>query len=460
MTARKRLSADDLSLVNPPPLAKKSRKPKTYVPTLRSGPYAIIIALSSLPEESATGLTKAQIIEKAQEHCDSSFTAHTDTSKFYTAWSSMKTLEDKDMVYEKGRPLRRYYLTDEGWEVAKRIKNVQGGDKPPSDAEATGLLSNILAVDRSTGSALPSFEHLADLNRPRLPLKTSTTPDERGQTTSNELGWRLGGVEGDKFGTVANPQARHTPSNPDFVEILSSPEPSSCPQADVGEMQSMLSSRGKISNRDPGRARDIRPLKDPHVLPTFQPIKLQPGTFTIQLVLDSREVRAKNDRDYIHDELAKKGINALVRALELGDFFWVAKCKDPGLLARFGEEGDEVALDWIIERKRLDDLVGSIKDGRFHEQKFRLRKSGVKNVVYIIEDYSLSSERITQFHEAIVSAIATTQVVDGYTVKKTLKLDDTIRYLARMTLMLKNIYEVWFTPVCHGMAALTGCHLV
>lgn len=454
------MSADDLSLVNPPAAAKKTRKGRPYVPSLRSGPYAIILALSSVPEESAAGLTKAQIIEKGQEHCDASFTAPTDTSKFYTAWNSIKTLKDKDIVYEKGRPLRRYYLTDEGWEVAKRIKNVQGGDKLHSDAEAAGLPSNGLAVPQFTGSALANFEDLDDLDEIGLPRGTSTFLDESRQATTTEMGRRLGGVMGDKFGTIARPHARHKPSKPDFVEILSSPEPHFRPQAESGGKQSTLFSRTKLDNKDSETARDIRPLQNSDVLPAFQPIKLQPGTFTIQLVLDSREVRAKNDRDYIQEELAKKGVNATVRALELGDFFWVAKCKDPGLLARHGEEGDEVALDWIVERKRLDDLVGSIKDGRFHEQKFRLRKSGVKNVVYIIEEYSLSSERISQFHEAIESAIATIQVVEGYAVKKTLTLDDTIRYLARMTVMLKSIYEVWLASPFHDTAALTGSFAV
>ena len=85
--------------------------------------------------------------------------------------------------------------------------------------------------------------------------------------------------------------------------------------------------------------------------------------------------------------------------------------------------------------------MGSVTDGRFQEQKFRLRKSGVRNVVYLIEDFSLSAEKGAKFHEAIQSAVASTQVVNGYFVKRTQKLDDTIRYLARMTRMLKAMYE-------------------
>lgn len=438
------MSADDLSLMNPPPPAKKARRPKPYVPAHRSGPYAIILTLSSLPEGSSAGLTKAQIVEQAQEHCDSSFTAPLDTSKFYTAWNSMKTLEDKDMVYEKGRPLRRYFLSEEGWEVAKRIRAVQELGILPTD-QAT----NITDTARKSPSVDRHLNDLDDFGRPpAIPLVSEETRN----ATVMQSGQQLGGSVTDKFGTFAESRTRGAPLKPDFVEILSSPEPPLRSRPDPVGVRSNSDSRslqlGSRSTSIPGQREKESPQRnmlvsgDSPFPPSFQPIELQPGTFTVQLILDNREVRAKHDRDYIQDELVKLGINPLIRPLQLGDFFWVAKCKDPGLLVRHGEEGDEVALDWIVERKRLDDLVGSIKDGRFHEQKFRLRKSGVKNVVYVIEEFSMSSERILQFHEAIESSIASTQVVEGYFVKKTLKLDDTIRYLARMTLMLKSIYEV------------------
>ena len=126
---------------------------------------------------------------------------------------------------------------------------------------------------------------------------------------------------------------------------------------------------------------------------------------------------------------------------------WVAKCKDRRFLSNYGEAGDEVMLDWIIERKRLDDLVGSIKDGRFHEQKFRLRRSGIPNVIYLIEEFAIAHDAMgpngTRAQEAVASAIASTQVVNGYFVKRTKNLDDTIRYLARMTFLLRSKYSGW-----------------
>lgn len=137
-------------------------------------------------------------------------------------------------------------------------------------------------------------------------------------------------------------------------------------------------------------------------------------------------------------------MTAEVRALELGDAMWVAKMHDPRALSQHGEDNDEIVLDWIVERKRLDDLVGSIKDGRFHEQKFRLTRSGIKNVIYLIEDFTVTQDSTTALrqHEMVASAIASTQVVNGYFVKKTRGLDDTIRYLTRMTFLLRQMYSL------------------
>lgn len=50
-----------------------------------------------------------------------------------------------------------------------------------------------------------------------------------------------------------------------------------------------------------------------------------------------------------------------VRKLEVGDFLWIARSKN--------SPHDELILPYIVERKRMDDLGGSIKDDRFKEQK-------------------------------------------------------------------------------------------
>lgn len=374
----------------------------------------------------------------------------------------MKTLEDKDLVHTRGRPARRYALTEEGWDVAHGIQNTANGRTANSGARLPKETAPDAPVSKAKAKAPalkhPTFTGFGDFldieNDPDTVGNQSKEPKEvksRDSTTpawssgTGEAGQRLGGAPVDKFGTFAPANERQRPPARNYFDISSSPEPQSaetslpalpaCGQTTKAkQLSNPTDRRPEPLQNGKGRAAD-------NSFPAFQPILIQPGTFTVQLVLDTREVRAKDDRDYIEKELIKKGIKPEVKALELGDFFWVAKCNDPTLLSRYGEEGDSIALDYIVERKRLDDLVGSVKDGRFSEQKFRLRRSGVKNVVYLIEDVTLSSEQATKYHDMMESAIASTQVVDGYFVKRTAKLDDTIRYIARMTAMLKGLYE-------------------
>ncbi|CAG8552039.1 18251_t:CDS:2 [Gigaspora rosea] len=166
-------------------------------------------------------------------------------------------------------------------------------------------------------------------------------------------------------------------------------------------------------------------------LNNFKPIVWEPGTFEIVLILDTREVKLKKDRDYIKDTLQDKGVNLSVRNLELGDVIWVAR--------KNSLSTDELVLDYILERKRMDDLVGSIKDGRFREQKFRLSKSGAGQIIYLIEDYNL--EDLGDFGDAVKTAISSLQMLNGYFLKRTATIDQSIDYLVRMTRMLKEMYE-------------------
>ena len=47
--------------------------------------------------------------------------------------------------------------------------------------------------------------------------------------------------------------------------------------------------------------------------------------------------------------------------------------------------GEENVLDWIVERKRVDDLASSIIDKRYDQQKYWLGKCGISNIVYLVE---------------------------------------------------------------------------
>lgn len=85
----------------------------------------------------------------------------------------------------------------------------------------------------------------------------------------------------------------------------------------------------------------------PEIDLAFAPIRWAPGDYTIICVLDNREIKDGKSRDFIADNLTTKGVKLERRALELGDVLWIAR----------DHYGTEVVLDFIVERKRLDDLI-------------------------------------------------------------------------------------------------------
>lgn len=100
---------------------KVSANSTTYTPSLRSGSYAILIALykNSVQPNSVGFMLKSDIIKVGQEFCDASFMKATHGS-YYTAWSSMKTLLAKKLITKEGSPAK-FSLTDSGNTIAEQL---------------------------------------------------------------------------------------------------------------------------------------------------------------------------------------------------------------------------------------------------------------------------------------------------------------------------------------------------
>ena len=374
--------AERAPIQHPP---KKRKTQKQYIPKHRSGAYALLKALSAQPT-SNRGMIKADLQREAQPFCDSSFTVPSDPTKYFTAWKSMDTLTDKELVCMVGKPVRKYMLTEEGWDIAQQMRAVEGSPSTGSKA-ATASLSKRPGETDAPGRARLNFD---------IDMPPPLSPDEE-----------------------------------------SSPEPQVRLNASSRLRQNILSER---------EGAELPVLRD--AFPEFSPILLPAGSFTIQLVLDNREVRTPVDRDYISHELQKQGVKPIIRPLGLGDAIWVAKI-DPLYLEAVssanedddGEGNDEIVLDYVMERKRLDDFIYSIKDGRYREQKYRLRRSGVKNIIYLVEEYSLSEERKETYLESLENAIAGMGLINGFFVKQTANLAETVTYLTNMTKALMRKYE-------------------
>uniref|UniRef100_A0A182JZN3 Crossover junction endonuclease MUS81 n=1 Tax=Anopheles christyi TaxID=43041 RepID=A0A182JZN3_9DIPT len=141
------------------------------------------------------------------------------------------------------------------------------------------------------------------------------------------------------------------------------------------------------------------------------------------LLVDTCETigKSKSGLDRTLQELGQYAIEHEVRRLSVGDFAWIVK----------DDSGKEFLLPYVLERKRMDDLASSIKDGRFHEQKFRLMQCGLPNVIYLIEH--LGNNRQVGVPEATLTQAAINTYVQGFTVKYTENHHHTVLYLSVMT---------------------------
>ncbi len=104
---------------------------------------------------------------------------------------------------------------------------------------------------------------------------------------------------------------------------------------------------------------------------------------------------------------------------------------------------------FIIERKTISDLASSIIDGRYNEQSYRYDKLDIHNhnIIYIIEgvmnELTLRYSNIDK--KTIESAMVSIQYFKGFSLYKTLNIEETSSYILRLLCKLrekkeKNIY--------------------
>jgi len=140
------------------------------------------------------------------------------------------------------------------------------------------------------------------------------------------------------------------------------------------------------------------------------------------LVVDQRElVSHRKRRKTLRDHLEQLNANFEVRSLSVGDYLWLLKL--PG--------GEELVLDYAVERKTWDDLKSSIRQTRYKEQKNRLRESGIQNIVLLVEgknnvDHSLEQATVTTF------------VDDRFLVHFTQNMQNTAKFLVEITNRLEE----------------------
>lgn len=312
---------------------KSADSPKEYVPTFRSAPYSVLLALLlHLHQDPQNGpLIKSELVMKAQGFCTSPLT----DGAFPTINSALKILEEKELIGRLGNP-PQFLLSAKGYALAEKLwsKGEKRASQPP----------------------LPAFvspERLFSYQNGSRPVKNT-----------------------------------------------------------------MISSRDSESNLFTWPA----------------------GSFEIVLLIDVREIRSREDRNYLSERLGQLGIPSEVRNLELGDFIWIARRKRKVLLhndneGKYDENmAEELILDTLIERKREDDLLASICDGRFREQKHRISRSLLASTFYLVErgGSAATHEFLGGTEERLQAATLQCQLIDGLMYRQTSSLDESIVFLAAL----------------------------
>jgi len=140
----------------------------------------------------------------------------------------------------------------------------------------------------------------------------------------------------------------------------------------------------------------------------------------MKLKIDNREKKLIKLLEIYKKEFGLKNIESTVEKLDLGDFII---CDD---------DGNEKL---IIERKSLNDLASSIKDGRYVEQSHRLSGYNMHNhnIVYLIEgDLSTWVNKYKVQSNTLYTALFSLNYYKGFSVIRTMDINETAEYILRM----------------------------
>lgn len=159
----------------------------------------------------------------------------------------------------------------------------------------------------------------------------------------------------------------------------------------------------------------------------------------MKVIIDEREA-SLYDICLEHECWNKELIVLEKRVLQLGDVLFMSD--------------DETTTFLCIERKSLQDLLASIKDGRYSEQSYRLSNCfpNPHNVVYLLEGM-LSTVKDKKL---VISCIASLNYFKGFSVHRTVSLAETALYILCMADKIAREFKKGGRTYGFGVASLTA----
>jgi len=124
------------------------------------------------------------------------------------------------------------------------------------------------------------------------------------------------------------------------------------------------------------------------------------------LYIDNREPKSIINYIKFLNENSKYKINIVEKSLDIGDYLFYNESKESEII--------------LIERKSLNDLESSIKDGRYNEQSIRLNSSEIHNhnIYYLIEG-TIINYKNSNFKSTLYSSLISLSYYKGFSVLNT-----------------------------------------
>ncbi|GMM32491.1 Mus81 protein [Martiniozyma asiatica (nom. inval.)] len=369
--------------------AKKQTKQrrKQYIPKKNSGGYAILIALLS-NDRDRTGLRKGEICQLAEKFSLTTFIEQSKSNSDnngnnnYTAWSSRNTLLKNEYIEISGNP-PRFTLTDAGEKIAKVCKQME--DENPLHSKEQNENADFVVPTRKNNVK-------RTLSR-RNPLVSSSPAT----SANNSI------IEANSSILIE-----------DISERLRTDSPEPKRKNDATNNSNLTSN---FLNESKSSIDGIN-------YETWAP-----SEYSVRFVLDKREVWSKADRDAFSVILENKNVDVVSKNLPVGDGAWIAVHNKSGKLA---------ILDYIFERKCMNDLLSSIHDDRFREQESRLQKSGLKHIMYLVEgeikgDFLLHRDKI-------MTSMMMMETYLKATLARTNNIQETVKFIVEFNNVVSRYY--------------------
>ncbi|XP_031284861.1 crossover junction endonuclease MUS81 isoform X1 [Pistacia vera] len=464
--------------------ATKNKGTKRYVPQRNSVAYALLITLHRgtangnefmrkqdlIDAAEASGLSRVPIMPEKGKGIPGQFGSS--PRDWYSGWSCMKTLITKGLVVKSSCPAK-YMLTQEGHDAARECLTRSGltdstdillverdshldACKAPdlefahsdSSEEVTLQSVSLSWLNKSVDVPHASLERFTRMGYSKEQVlhafdeEHKTSPLKEISSLWPAVLCRL--REDQVHGLHPNPQNlredRHvasttcafTNSREDVVRSQSTQIDSAC---DGGNMHNLSAeSAPKIftlkacSSFIDGLQTNMNVLS----MPPLSFGERFEDAYEVILILDDREqfaTQGSRSTRIIENICSQFKIRIEVRRLPVGDGIWIARHK---------QFDTEYVLDFIVERKKVDDLCSSIRDNRYRDQKLRLLRCGLNKLIYLVE----GDPNFSEASESIKTACFTTEILEGFDVQRTSGLADTLRKYGYLTQSITQFYKL------------------